>query len=201
VGVWVGPDGESVLAGLNPGSYSAGIESDLSKPLPPLAHDPAFKEIESKLEAMREKVGEEERHHKLDLNAVREYETLSKKRNKLREAQQRSALENYQDDWATRVQHNGEVTGVFTDYHYYGTGDIGGAPDEDSVRRLEAMVTKSSVRLPPMPLSEEASTSAEAHHEWPSVKVGDGPVNVVPATGAVAMTQPSPAVSAPTDVG
>ena len=36
VGVWVGPDGESVLAGLNPGDYSGGINSDLSKPLPPL---------------------------------------------------------------------------------------------------------------------------------------------------------------------
>ncbi|PYT81024.1 MAG: hypothetical protein DMG40_10790 [Acidobacteria bacterium] len=34
VGVWVGPDGESVLAGLNPGSYSGGIYTDLSKPLP-----------------------------------------------------------------------------------------------------------------------------------------------------------------------
>src|SRR5438034_1298981 len=36
VGVWVGPDGESVLAGLNPGSYSGGIYTDLSKPL----HEP-----------------------------------------------------------------------------------------------------------------------------------------------------------------
>ena len=35
VGVWVGPDGESVLAGLNPGDYSGGIDTDLSKPLPP----------------------------------------------------------------------------------------------------------------------------------------------------------------------
>src|ERR1700746_274271 len=34
VGLWVGPDGESVLAGLNPGSYSGGIYTDLSKPLP-----------------------------------------------------------------------------------------------------------------------------------------------------------------------
>ena len=32
VGVWVGPDGESVLAGLNPGSYGGGIDTDLSKP-------------------------------------------------------------------------------------------------------------------------------------------------------------------------
>ena len=42
VGVWVGPDGESVLAGLNPGAYDGGIETDLSKPLPPLPPDPAL---------------------------------------------------------------------------------------------------------------------------------------------------------------
>jgi alpha-mannosidase len=35
VRVWVGPDGESVLAGLNPGSYDSNIETDLSKLLPP----------------------------------------------------------------------------------------------------------------------------------------------------------------------
>ena len=34
VGVWVGPDGESVLAGINPGSYNGDIETDLSTPLP-----------------------------------------------------------------------------------------------------------------------------------------------------------------------
>src|SRR5579883_873337 len=34
----------------------------------------------------------------------------------------------YQNDWAARVEQNGQVSGLFTDYHYYGTGDIGGAP-------------------------------------------------------------------------
>ncbi len=34
VGVWEGPDGKSVLAGFNPGDYSADITTDLSKPLP-----------------------------------------------------------------------------------------------------------------------------------------------------------------------
>ncbi len=37
VGVWVGPDGESVLAGLNPGSYNGDITTDLSTPLPAIA--------------------------------------------------------------------------------------------------------------------------------------------------------------------
>src|SRR5438876_10961787 len=35
VGLWEGPDGKSVLAGLNPGSYGSNITTDLTKPLPP----------------------------------------------------------------------------------------------------------------------------------------------------------------------
>ena len=34
VGVWTGPDGESVMAALNPGAYSGGIYTDLSAPTP-----------------------------------------------------------------------------------------------------------------------------------------------------------------------
>ncbi|HEV8204106.1 MAG TPA: glycoside hydrolase family 38 C-terminal domain-containing protein [Pyrinomonadaceae bacterium] len=53
-------------------------------------------------------------------------------------------------DWPRRVERNGKVSGLFTDYHYYGTGDTGGAPREDSVRMMEAIVTKngSLVDLP-----------------------------------------------------
>src|SRR5215204_415453 len=47
-------------------------------------------------------------------------------------------------DWPQRVERNGKGSGVFTDYHYYGTGDTGGAPREDSVRMMEAIVTKNS---------------------------------------------------------
>jgi alpha-mannosidase len=108
VGVWVGPDGESVLTALNPGSYSGEIATDLSKPLEDL-----------RTESERREDG----------------------------------FQRYQGDWAARVLRNGKVGGVFTDYHYYGAGDIGGAPNEDSVRRLEAIVTQ-----------------------------GDGPVHVISAT-------------------
>jgi len=85
VGVWVGPDGSSVLAAFNPGSYSADIRYDLSRSdtTPP--------------------------------NGV---------------------------DWPKRVQRNGAVSGVFTDYHYYGTGDVGGAPREPSVQLVESIVSK-----------------------------------------------------------
>lgn len=44
--------------------------------------------------------------------------------------------------WPERVQRNGQVSGLFTDYHYYGTGDTGGAPREDSVRMMEAIVSR-----------------------------------------------------------
>ena len=45
-------------------------------------------------------------------------------------------------DWPRRVERNGKVSGVFTDYHYYGTGDTGGAPREDSVRMMQDIVTR-----------------------------------------------------------
>ena len=172
VGVWVGPDGESVLAGLNPGSYGGGIESDLSKPLPQFPPNPALEDIQPKLQAARQKVDKEDRENKVDANDLREFYMLRMERNGLREAQRESELEQYQSDWASRVQHNGQVSGVFTDYHYYGTGDIGGTPDENSVKRLEAIVTKGSASLP---FSNPGSAP-----DTP-VPVGDGPVNVVSA--------------------
>jgi alpha-mannosidase len=45
-------------------------------------------------------------------------------------------------DWPARVNRNGKASGLFTDYHYYGTGDTGGAPREDSVRMMESIVTE-----------------------------------------------------------
>src|SRR5579864_6338017 len=97
VGVWEGPDGKSVIAGFNPGDYSADITTDLSKPLPAPPADASANPQDA----------------------------------------QRSEFQRYQGDWAARVQHNGEVSGLFTDYHYYGTGDVGGAPTEASVKLLE----------------------------------------------------------------
>lgn len=68
-------------------------------------------------------------------------------------------------DWPARVKRNGRVSGLFTDYHYYGTGDTGGAPNEDSVRIMEAIVTRNAALMPS-----------------PAMSVGDGPLKVVPAT-------------------
>src|SRR5262249_41242913 len=46
------------------------------------------------------------------------------------------------EDWVKRLNIDGELTGVFADYHYVGTGDTGGATTEDSVKLMEAIITK-----------------------------------------------------------
>ena len=132
VGMWEGPDGHSVIAALNPGSYSADLTTDISKPLPP------------------------------DRVSTRGHN------------EQQHALWKYQDDWAARVQHNGEVSGLFTDYHYYGTGDIGGAPTEESVNLLEAILHKGEYPLPPYTGSEQL-----VPEPGKEIRVGDGPVHVI----------------------
>ena len=50
-------------------------------------------------------------------------------------------------DWPARVRQDGQQSGVYTDYHYYGTGDTGGAPRESSVSLLESIVTKNDGSL------------------------------------------------------
>ena len=180
VGVWVGPDGESVIAGLNPGSYSGGIYSDLSKPLPAASPNPAAADIQQKIAAAEQKVRQEEHGgDQPDAQTIQQYMGLRSEQQALSQAQEDDALLRHQADWAARVQLNGDVTGVFTDYHYYGTGDIGGTPDEESIKRLEAIVTRGSVGLPPV----NRFYFRRGHQEqWPAVKVGDGPVRVISAT-------------------
>jgi alpha-mannosidase len=86
-------------------------------------------------------------------------------------------------DWPARVRLNGQVSGLFTDYMYYGTGDIGGAPDEASVRLLEAIVTKSQTELPP-PDAGGGSPQGQPQTPpppGPRVQVGDGPLRIISA--------------------
>jgi alpha-mannosidase len=118
VGLWVGPDGSTVMAALNPGSYSEGIRSDLSQPLPP------------------------------GRGPIKGEATM---------------------DWPPRIALDGKVTGVFADYHYVGTGDIGGAADEESIKLLEATVDKTMAVLP-VPVGGTPG---------PAVRLGMGPVNVI----------------------
>jgi alpha-mannosidase len=179
VGVWVGPDGESVLAGLNPGSYDGGIGTDLSKPLPPAPPSAKLAELQNKLHDLQQKLEQVEQSGKpFEAKDIQEFLNLRSEQEALARAERDRALERYQDDWAARVEQNGKVSGVFTDYHYYGTGDIGGSPDEESVKRLEAIVTKGTASLPPQ---GEFFFPGQPHPEWPQVKVGDGAVHVISA--------------------
>jgi alpha-mannosidase len=180
VGVWVGPDGESVLAGLNPGAYDGGIETDLSKPLPSMPRDEALRDVQDKMQALRAKLDQEQRSgHASDPNDIEESVHLRSELAAFARIDRDRAQEHHQRDWAARVELNGKISGVFTDYHYYGTGDIGGAPDEEFVKRLEAIITKGTVSLPPE--GGSFGSSSGSHPEWPSVKVGDGPVHVISA--------------------
>jgi alpha-mannosidase len=80
-----------------------------------------------------------------------------------------------QEDWAKRVQTNGNLTGIFADYHYVGTGDVGGSPNESSVRLMEAITSKSKTSLPSLFQFGPQSTTPSG----PIVQVGDGPIKVV----------------------
>ena len=84
VGVWVGPDGRSVVAALDPGAYTGRVTGDLST----------------------------------------------------------------NESWLKRIEATGQMSGAFVDYHYYGTGDRGGAPVADSVRWVErSLVSGGPVRV------------------------------------------------------
>ncbi len=42
--------------------------------------------------------------------------------------------------WLERITNLGKLTGAFSEYMYYGTGDMGGAPSEESVQWLEKSI-------------------------------------------------------------
>ncbi|MGA8270543.1 MAG: glycoside hydrolase family 38 C-terminal domain-containing protein, partial [Candidatus Sulfotelmatobacter sp.] len=195
VGVWVGPDGESVLAGLNPGDYSAGIYTDLSRPLPALPPLAGLVDVEKKIQPLQQEADEAERNKKeLDYKKTLELGELQDLQEAFRKVEQDRQLERHQRDWAARVELNGKVSGVLTDYHYFGTGDIGGTPKEESVKRLEEIVTRGTASLPP---PEDYFFPRDASHpDWPAVKVGDGPVHVISATAEQMFLDITPAEAA-----
>lgn len=84
-----------------------------------------------------------------------------------------------QTDWPSRIDIDGKATGVFADYHYIGTGDIGGAVDEESVRLLEATVTQGEAVLPSPVAPPFGSTAATPAPTGTPVRMGDGPVRVI----------------------
>ena len=138
VGIWTGPDGETVLAALNPGGYGSEIYSDLSKAPTPPPEPPAGS------------------------------------RTRRRQAPE--------TNWPARIAIDGKATGVFADYHYVGTGDIGGATNEESVKLLEATVTGGEAVLPTTLTPTPAGATGEVVNSGTPVRMGDGPVKVVSAT-------------------
>jgi alpha-mannosidase len=132
VGVWEGPDGETVLAALNPGGYGSRVRDDMSKTPPPQAPPP---------QGDRRRMPPE-------------------------------------TDWPKRIDIDGKATGVFADYHYVGTGDIGGAVDEESVKLLETTVTQGEAVIPPPGWGFGEPLTAIDTQGTP-VKMGDGPVRVI----------------------
>jgi len=151
VGMWVGPDGKGVIAALNPGGYGSNVYTDLSKePTEPAA-------------AAAPQLTSEERARLTPQQAAAI-------------ARQRPLEQN----WVKRIDINGKATGVFADYHYVGTGDIGGATQESTVKLLEDIVTKSETVLPSPPRVPFAMGEAPtAQPNGSMVRVGEGPVHVV----------------------
>jgi alpha-mannosidase len=179
VGVWVGPDGESELAGLNPGDYSGGVNSDLSKPLPPLPPDEVLDDLNRKFQPLRQQVVHaDETNSTLDASQIEEYLAVRDQQKTESQMRKDRELERHQSDWAARVELNGKVSGLFTDYHYYGTGDIGGTPNEESVKRLEAIITGGKAGLPP---DVDPYFSRFSHEQGTPVQLGGGPVHVISA--------------------
>jgi alpha-mannosidase len=88
-------------------------------------------------------------------------------------------------EWRNRVELDGKASGISADYHYYGTGDIGGSPRENSVKLLEAIVTKGEAVLPPPRNPRESERQYEqrvAATTAPEVRVGEGPLRVLSST-------------------
>jgi alpha-mannosidase len=181
VGVWVGPDGNQVIAALNPGGYGSDVTTDLSKPLPAPPPDPAIVELQTKMAALQQKRQDAQtngtRMSPEDMSAFQQTRELLADATK---AQQAAADARFQDDWAARVLNNGKVTGIFADYHYFGTGDIGGAPKEERVARMNAIVSKGTASFP-VNGGTGGGRGYGQQELGPEVTAGEGPVQVLSA--------------------
>ena len=81
--------------------------------------------------------------------------------------------------WISRAENVGKSSGDFIDFRYYGTGDVGGAPQEDSVRLMEAILTKGKAVLPQLDRNGNPVAGAPV---GPEVKVGRGPLRIKQTT-------------------
>ena len=137
VGVWEGPDGSTIVAALNPLSYTSDVPYDLTKTPPPLPPIPS--------------------NAPPNFRPPRPFE-----------------------DWTKRVAINGTLTGVFTDYHYVGTGDTGGSPTENSIRLMAARETRAATVVPPYRFNFGGGRLSDPPPgPNPPMVVGDGPLKVM----------------------
>lgn len=90
-------------------------------------------------------------------------------------AQQNQVRTRGLEDWTRRIDINGNLTGVFADYHYVGTGDVGGSPNQNSVRLMEAITSRSKAVLQSPFVTGQQTTTPKG----PIVQLGDGPIRVV----------------------
>jgi alpha-mannosidase len=94
-------------------------------------------------------------------------------------------------DWPKRIDVNAKASGLFTDYHYYGTGDVGGSPAEASVKFVDAIASKG-----------RASSSSSTNHAEGSnptdgeAQMGDGPLRIVSSTAEQMFLDITPAQAA-----
>ena len=81
--------------------------------------------------------------------------------------------------WIKRAQNVGASSGDAIDYRYYGTGDTGGSPEEDSVRVMEAIVTKGMAVLPTL---DKNGNVVDGAPQRSAVRVGEGPLHIAQST-------------------
>ena len=146
VGVWIGPDGSKVVAALNPGAYGSNVYTDISKEKQPVAPLAISPE-------------------ELAALTPQQQTTVARFRNR----------GGGEQDWVKRIDIDGKATGIFADYHYVGTGDIGGATQESTIKLLEAIADKSETVLPSPPRPNFLKPAPAGA----PVRVGDGPVHVI----------------------
>lgn len=96
-------------------------------------------------------------------------------------------------DWVKRIDIDGKVTGVYADYHYVGTGDIGGAADEETVRLLEAIVTRGEAVPPPPDYGRQPVSPPPP---GTPVRLGEGPVHVLSSTAGQMFDDLAPSMTA-----
>jgi alpha-mannosidase len=82
-------------------------------------------------------------------------------------------------DWPKRLALDGKASGLPVDYHYYGTGDIGGSPTEASVKLVEDIVTRNRAALPTPVERGDLEMEQGLQQDAPVIQLGDGPVTVV----------------------